>query len=367
MVWHVYQLPGGEGLSLTISLTNRPRRHPSKIVRPLSSRCEIETGRQASGLDRSGRQAATGRHRCRDDERDVGVTDRAGGWPVSRQALRGNPVRPAAPSDVDPSVLGEVLGAPAHGAIDSPIPPPRKAAVRSTVVLDGIRGLIDAMLVADLSAPCTSGYAVSTTLRCRTRTSRSTCTNCARRYSRRRRRATPPEQVAGSCPVPSAPAGAPIAISRSCRTTTADSALTGHGWVPATIPDTPPLALVPGVTGAVPAARRGGRGFAGWAQIRGRPPRLLFSSELSSPRPERGVPPCVAPGVGPGAAWPRPVAPRPPEVAPRTAPRMRSKIGMTSRPFGSLQVGRWNAGRAFAPSHRFPNGQSANAYQWTGC
>ncbi len=38
-------------------------------------------------------------------------------------------------------------------AIDSPIPPPRKAAVRSAVVLDGVRELIDAMLVADLDAP----------------------------------------------------------------------------------------------------------------------------------------------------------------------------------------------------------------------
>ncbi|MGI5132489.1 IS21 family transposase [Pseudonocardia sp. CA-107938] len=38
-------------------------------------------------------------------------------------------------------------------AIDSPIPPPRRPAVRSTVVLDGVRGLIDAMLVADLDAP----------------------------------------------------------------------------------------------------------------------------------------------------------------------------------------------------------------------
>jgi hypothetical protein len=38
-------------------------------------------------------------------------------------------------------------------AIDSLIPPPRKDAVRSAVVLDGVRGLIDAMLVADLVAP----------------------------------------------------------------------------------------------------------------------------------------------------------------------------------------------------------------------
>src|SRR5437762_4922549 len=30
-------------------------------------------------------------------------------------------------------------------AIDSPLPPPRKAAVRSAVVLDGVRELIDAM------------------------------------------------------------------------------------------------------------------------------------------------------------------------------------------------------------------------------
>jgi|1186.fasta_scaffold25906_2 transposase len=38
-------------------------------------------------------------------------------------------------------------------AIDSPLPPPRKAAVRSAVVLDGVRELIDAMLIADLDAP----------------------------------------------------------------------------------------------------------------------------------------------------------------------------------------------------------------------
>jgi transposase len=38
-------------------------------------------------------------------------------------------------------------------AVFSPIPPPRKAAVRSTVVLDGVRELVDAMLVADLEAP----------------------------------------------------------------------------------------------------------------------------------------------------------------------------------------------------------------------
>jgi len=64
-------------------------------------------------------------------------------------------------------------------------------------------------------------------------------------------------------------------------------------------------------------------------QIRGRPPRLLFSSELSNPRPERGVRPCAAPGVAPGAARPRPAAP-PLEVAPRMAPRMRLRIGMMS-------------------------------------
>jgi hypothetical protein len=65
-------------------------------------------------------------------------------------------------------------------------------------------------------------------------------------------------------------------------------------------------------------------------QIRGRPPRLLFSSELSNPRPERGVRPCAAPGVVPGAGRPRPAAPPPLEAAPRMAPRMRFRIGMTS-------------------------------------
>jgi transposase len=38
-------------------------------------------------------------------------------------------------------------------AIDSPIPPPRKSAVRASVVLDTVREAIDAMLVEDLAAP----------------------------------------------------------------------------------------------------------------------------------------------------------------------------------------------------------------------
>jgi transposase len=38
-------------------------------------------------------------------------------------------------------------------AVDSPIPPPRKSAPRSAPVLDTVRGLIDAMLVEDVSAP----------------------------------------------------------------------------------------------------------------------------------------------------------------------------------------------------------------------
>jgi transposase len=38
-------------------------------------------------------------------------------------------------------------------AIDSPIPPPRRSPPRRTLVLDGVRGVIDAMLVEDLAAP----------------------------------------------------------------------------------------------------------------------------------------------------------------------------------------------------------------------
>lgn len=79
-------------------------------------------------------------------------------------------------------------------------------------------------------------------------------------------------------------------------------------------------------------------------QIRGRPPRLLLSRELSNPRPERGVPPCAAPGVVPGAGRPRPVAPPPLEAAPRMAPRIRFKIGMTSLVSVRCESGRRNAG-----------------------
>jgi len=38
-------------------------------------------------------------------------------------------------------------------AIESVVPPDRRTPVRSTPVLDGVRGLIDAMLVEDLDAP----------------------------------------------------------------------------------------------------------------------------------------------------------------------------------------------------------------------
>src|SRR3954454_19869415 len=78
-------------------------------------------------------------------------------------------------------------------------------------------------------------------------------------------------------------------------------------------------------------------------QIRGRPPRLLFSSELSNPRPERGVPPCAAPGVVPRAGRPRPAARPPLEAAPRMAPRMRFTIGMTSLVSVRCKSGRRNA------------------------
>ncbi|MFC7655164.1 hypothetical protein ACFQV8_00080 [Pseudonocardia benzenivorans] len=38
-------------------------------------------------------------------------------------------------------------------AVASPVPPPRRVPVRSTVVLDSVRGLIDGMLAEDLAAP----------------------------------------------------------------------------------------------------------------------------------------------------------------------------------------------------------------------